>query len=106
MEKTIEIQVKIGDAFYEGKLSLQQPQSPMPTEQTTIEKAKDKSFPIFPDPYNKMLVISDENSFWKIKPSHWLGSDNFAEIAKIVREYRGEYVSAGKASHFKIPKKT
>jgi hypothetical protein len=39
-----------------------------------------------------------------VKPRQFLGSDNFAKIASIVREMDGDYVSAGKQSHFRIPK--
>ena len=39
-----------------------------------------------------------------IKPKQFLGSDNFGKIAAIVRELKGEYISAGKESHFEIPK--
>jgi hypothetical protein len=40
-----------------------------------------------------------------IRPRNFLSSENFAKIASIVRNLGGEYISAGKESHFKIPKK-
>jgi len=40
-----------------------------------------------------------------IKPRQYLGSENFAKIASIVRSINGEYVSAGKESHFRVVKK-
>ena len=38
-----------------------------------------------------------------IRPKHFLGADTFAKVAEIVRNNGGEYVSAGKASHFVVP---
>lgn len=37
-----------------------------------------------------------------IRPRHFLGSENFAKIATIVRGLNGKYVSAGRESHFKV----
>jgi hypothetical protein len=51
-----------------------------------------------------MLVFEENGSFVIVKPRRFLGSDNFAKIASIVRELGGEYVSAGRNSHFKIAK--
>jgi len=39
-----------------------------------------------------------------IKTRRFLGSDNFAKIASVVRALGGEYISAGKDSHFKVQK--
>jgi len=61
--------------------------------------------PVFPELYGEMLLITDQGSYWQVKPRQFLSSSDFAEIANIVRVYNGEYVSAGKSSHFKIPKK-
>ena len=51
-----------------------------------------------------MLLFEESASFVIVKPRRFLGSDNFAQIASIVRELGGEYVSAGRNSHFKIAK--
>jgi hypothetical protein len=51
-----------------------------------------------------MLLFEESASFVIVKPRRFLGSDNFAKIASIVRELGGEYVSAGRNSHFKIAK--
>ena len=51
-----------------------------------------------------MLLFEESGSFVIVKPRRFLGSDNFAKIASIVRELGGEYVSAGRNSHFKVPK--
>lgn len=39
-----------------------------------------------------------------VRPAQFLGSDNFSKVATIVRGLGGQYVSAGKNSHFEIPK--
>jgi hypothetical protein len=51
-----------------------------------------------------MLLFEENGSFVIVKPRRFLGSDNFAKIASVVRELGGEYVSAGRNSHFKIGK--
>jgi hypothetical protein len=51
-----------------------------------------------------MLLFKESGSLVIVKPRRFLGSDNFAKIASIVRELGGEYVSAGRNSHFKIAK--
>ena len=51
-----------------------------------------------------MLFFEEIEKYIIVKPRRFLGSDNFAQIASIVRDLGGEYISAGKNSHFKIPK--
>jgi hypothetical protein len=97
MSEEIEILVKIGNRFYEGKLRPQQ-------VGRHVSLASESKQPIFPEPYGEMLTISDQGDFWQIKPKRFLGTEDFAEIGRIVRAYNGHYVSAGKASHFSIPK--
>ena len=38
-----------------------------------------------------------------VAPRKFLGSENFAKIARIMREHGGQYISAGKESRFEIP---
>ena len=52
-----------------------------------------------------MLLFEETGSYIIVKPRRFLGSDNFAKIAQVVREIGGEYVSAGRNSHFKVAKK-
>jgi hypothetical protein len=51
-----------------------------------------------------MLFFEESGTFVIVKPRRFLGSDNFSRIASIVRDIGGEYVSAGRNSHFKVPK--
>jgi hypothetical protein len=52
-----------------------------------------------------MLLFEETGNNIIVKPRRFLGSDNFAKIAQVVREIGGEYVSAGRNSHFKVSKK-
>jgi hypothetical protein len=58
----------------------------------------------FPKELAELLNFEAEGRFVKISPKQFLGSDNFARVLAIVKELQGEYISAGKSSHFKIPK--
>ncbi len=59
---------------------------------------------LFPRELEEMLFFEDKGEYVEIKPRRFLGSDNFAKIASIVRGAGGEYISAGRESHFKVPK--
>jgi hypothetical protein len=59
---------------------------------------------MFPEDLEAMLVFEDKDTFIKITPRQYLGSENFAKIASTVREAGGEYISAGRDSHFRVPK--
>jgi len=53
------------------------------------------------------LLIFDTDSSSNlvlVKTTGYLDADKFAKIAAVLREFGGQYVSAGKASHFQIPK--
>jgi len=59
----------------------------------------------FPEELEAKLGFEDKGDYISIKPKQFLGSDNFAKIASTSRGMGGEYISAGKDSHFRIPKK-
>ncbi|MCW3980230.1 MAG: hypothetical protein NWF11_02015 [Candidatus Bathyarchaeota archaeon] len=59
---------------------------------------------MFSKELEELLSFEDAGGFIKVKPRQYLGSDNFAKIASTIREAGGEYVSAGRDSHFRIPK--
>jgi hypothetical protein len=61
---------------------------------------------MFPEDLENMLNFEEKDDYIIIKPRQYLGSDNFSKIASVVRQAGGEYVSAGKASHFRVPKHT
>jgi len=59
----------------------------------------------FPEDLEALLSFEDKGDYTMVKPRQFLGSENFAKIASTVRGLGGEYISAGKDSHFRVPKK-
>jgi hypothetical protein len=59
----------------------------------------------FPQELESLLSIEERNEYIIIKPRQFLGSENFAKIASAVRGMGGEYISAGKESHFRVLKR-
>ena len=59
----------------------------------------------FPENLEKLLSFEEKDDYILVKPRQFLGSENFAKIASAVRGMGGEYISAGKESHFRVPKK-
>ncbi|HIE19155.1 TPA: hypothetical protein EYP75_05455 [Candidatus Bathyarchaeota archaeon] len=67
----------------------------------TIENVQN----LFPPDLVNLLYFEDTGEHIIVKPRQYLGSDNFRRIASIVRDQlSGEYISAGRDSHFRIPK--
>ncbi len=56
----------------------------------------------FPAELAEQLTAKIEADYWIIKPRQFLGGDNFSKVMSIIREIGGEYVSAGKDSHFRV----
>ena len=59
----------------------------------------------FPEDLEALLSFQEKDNYIMVKPRQFLGSENFAKIASAVRGMGGEYISAGKDSHFRVPKK-
>jgi hypothetical protein len=59
----------------------------------------------FPEDLEALLSFQEKDDYIIVKPRQFLGSENFAKIASAVRGMGGEYISAGKDSHFRVPKK-
>jgi hypothetical protein len=79
------------------------PSASAPTEgMRTIEDIR----VLFPSDLEEMLTFEESGNYILIRPRRFLGSDNFSKIASIVRGAGGEYISAGKQSHFKVPRGT
>ncbi|MEM3596688.1 MAG: hypothetical protein QXJ53_00940 [Candidatus Bathyarchaeia archaeon] len=84
------------------------PPAPMPTTTPkTIEKTQsiEDIKMMFPEDLENLLNFEEKDDYIIIKPRQFLGSENFAKIASVVRGIGGDYVSAGKASHFRVPRK-
>lgn len=61
---------------------------------------------IFPQDLLGLLLFEVTDDYIIIKPRRYLGPENFARIASIIREQlKGEYVSHGKESHFRVPRR-
>jgi len=75
---------------------------PKPTEQTPRVKEIISAL----EPVADLLKIDTDSSamFVMVKPASFLGPENFAKVAQVIRSIGGQYVSAGKNSHFEIPK--
>ena len=74
-----------------------------PTPAGAVRTAEDVRV-LFPKELEEMLVFEESGEYLIVKPRQFLGSENFAKIASIIRDAGGEYISAGKESHFRIPK--
>lgn len=83
--------------------ALSQPVAGAPQPQTRSKVMEDVKM-LFPEDMENLLSFEEKDDYIIIKPRQFLGSENFSKIASVVRSAGGEYVSAGKASHFRIPK--
>jgi len=75
--------------------------APAPTPAERMRSVKDIRT-LFPKELEDMLNFDETAQYIIIKPRQYLGSENFAKIASIVRGTGGEYISAGKESHFRV----
>jgi len=72
-----------------------------PEKAITIKNIQD----LFPPDLANLLYFEDAGEHIIVKPRQYLGSDNFRRVASIIRDrLSGEYISAGKDSHFRVPK--
>ena len=89
----------------------------LPPTQTTAQSSVAVSQPVqgkkkavedvrlaFPEDLEALLSFEEKTDYIMVKPKQFLGSENFAKIASTVRGLGGEYISAGKDSHFRVPK--
>jgi hypothetical protein len=87
----------------------QAPQAAAPPSDAPREPSKTRSLDdirmSFPEELEARLSFDEKGDYIIIKPKQFLGSENFAKIASAVRGMGGEYISAGKDSHFRVPKK-
>ncbi len=78
---------------------------PTPPREPTKQRSLDDIRMSFPEELEARLAFEEKGDYIIIKPKQFLGSENFAKIASAVRGMGGEYISAGKDSHFRVPKK-
>jgi len=85
--------------------SAQTAQAPAAHEAGSKQRSVDEIRMSFPEDLENRLGFEEKGDYIIIKPKQFLGSENFAKIASAVRGMGGEYISAGKESHFRVPKK-
>lgn len=83
--------------------SVSPPSTSTPRESSKIRTLDDIRMS-FPEELESRLSFDEKGDYIIIKPKQFLGSENFAKIASAVRGMGGEYISAGKDSHFRVPK--
>jgi hypothetical protein len=83
------------------------PQAPVPVSHEVHEKQKsiEDIRMVFPEDLEALLNFEEKGDYIIVKPRQFLGSENFAKIASAVRGMGGEYISAGRDSHFRVPKR-
>lgn len=84
--------------------SIISPASVVPPD-TSRQRSVDDIRMSFPEELESRLSFDEKDDYIIIQPKMFLGSENFAKIASAVRGMGGEYISAGKDSHFRVPKK-
>ena len=72
-----------------------------PEEKLTVDQVKQAL-----QAYEKEIVFSETDMSIIVKPDGYLGKDKFKSISSVLRSLQPatEYVSAGKESHFRVPK--
>ena len=92
-----------------ASVSTARPSAPAQSAPPAAAQAKTQNIEdirmIFPEDLDNMLAFEDKGEYVMIKPKQFLGSENFAKIASTVRGIGGEYISAGRDSHFRVYKK-
>jgi len=79
--------------------------TPAPVAQPVQEQKASKLEEVkmaFPEDLEALLYFEEKDGYIILKPRQFLGSENFAKIASAVRGLGGEYISAGKDSHFRV----
>lgn len=81
--------------------------APAPAARQVSDKSKtlEDIRMMFPEDLDNLLTFEEKTDYIMIKPRQFLGSENFAKIASTVRGIGGEYISAGRDSHFRVYKK-
>ena len=83
-----------------AKSAVAKPSKPQSDKRTIDDVRK-----AFPQDLAGMITFEESGNNIIIKPRHYLGSDYFARIAAIIRDQLGgQYISAGRDSHFKVPR--
>jgi len=79
-----------------------QTQQPTKMVQPTIQEQLEKIKAPFGD-LADLLTFTVKNGTVVVTPRQFLGAENFAKIAGVVRGLGGQYISEGKNSRFEVP---
>lgn len=93
---------KMVDAFLHGEKTEEQPQSQsaiVPKGVDPVNFVREK----FPPELEAELEFTQIGNDVMVKPKKFLGGDVFREVSEFVKSMDGEYISADKNSHFRIP---
>lgn len=71
-------------------------------QHSTPERTLEDVRSLFPDGLLALLTFSEVDGRVHVKPKKYLGSQAFRTVAAIIGDAGGEYVSAGKDSHFVV----
>lgn len=80
------------------------PQKTEASKQSTESNAINIVKTAFTKELSDLLNFTEEDDYIILRTKKFLESDNFAKIAAVVREIGGEYISAGKNTHFRVKK--
>lgn len=94
----------VAKSLKETEVPAAPPTQPAPPPSEAKKRSADDVRTLFPKDLEDMLLFEEKKEYIVIKPRQYLGSENFAKIASLIRDQGGEYISAGKASHFRIPR--
>ena len=79
------------------------PTPPQPTPTAQPQEATLNNFIAeFPPEQQQRLDFALKGNKFIIRPKQFLGSDMFAQVSAVVRSFGGEYISAGKESHWRV----
>ena len=99
-EKLEELKNPVGWAFSAASGLIESPKKAEETKKDILERAER----MFPNELTDKISLELSDSHVIVKPKQYLGKNLFIELAEIVRDkLGGEYVSAGRDSHFRIP---
>ena len=80
--------------------------TPQPKPQAPQEKQLEPLIlEAFPEGLANMLTATIDGNRWILKPTQFLGDESFRRVLDTVQSLGGRYVSAGKQSHFEVPRK-
>jgi len=69
--------------------------------QVTMEKVVSS----IPAKVREKLVFEEDEEEIRVKPQEFLGRDDFRTVASKIQDLGGEYISAGRSSYFRVPRK-